>query len=160
MENIANYALVLIGGILIGSIISGVKNYFKNRLQSKEMEEYKQHLNRTMKITSEGTKKLEDELSQMKEENSNLKISLQTLNQKPGNAEIRLLNIYDNAIRKVSIKSPGFAPVWELSLMEAEAEYANNEKGFKFIINKAFGKKQAPSYSQETNQSLLALQSN
>jgi hypothetical protein len=121
------------------------------------MSEFKEHLNRNMKITGEGTRKLEEENAKLKEENSNLKISVNTLGQKPGNAEIRLLNIYDNAIRKVSIKSPGFAPVWELSLLEAEAEYQNNEKGFKFIINKAFGRKSSPTYSPETSNSLLEL---
>ncbi len=92
-----------------------------------------------MNITNEGTKNIENEMKDLKKVNENLRISVQTLGQKPGRAEIRLLNIYDGALRKMMLKAPGFASAWEVALQEAEKEYEDNEKGFKSIIKKVFG---------------------
>lgn len=97
-----------------------------------------------MKITNEGSKNLEDELKTLKKANENLRISVQSLGQKPGRAELRLLNIYDLALRKMMLKAPGFSSAWEMALQEAEKEYEDNEKGLKSIIKKVFG----PSISQ------------
>jgi Fe-S cluster assembly iron-binding protein IscA len=130
--------LYIIGGIVIGWFLSFIKSRFEIRVYKKEIKEYQNHLNRQMKITNEGSKNLESELVQLKKENENLRISVQTLGQKPGRAEVRLLNIYDSALRKMMLNSPGFSSVWEMSLQEAESEYELNEKGFKSIIKKVF----------------------
>ena len=103
-----------------------------------------------MKITNDGSKVQEEELNKLKKENENLRISVQTLGQKPGRAEIRLLNIYDNALRKMQMGAPGFSSAWEMSLQEAETEYEANETGFKSIIRKVF----KPSLSQRNDQPL------
>jgi Fe-S cluster assembly iron-binding protein IscA len=92
-----------------------------------------------MKLTNDGNKKQEEILAKLKKENENLRISVQTLGQKPGRAEVRLLNIYDGALRRMMLKAPGFSSAWEIALQEAEREYEENEKGFKSIIKKVFG---------------------
>ena len=92
-----------------------------------------------MKITSEGNRTLEKELEKLKKENENLRVSVKTLGQKPGRAEIRLLNIYDGALRKVMARVPGFSNAWEAALAEAEREYEENEKGIKAIVRKVLG---------------------
>ncbi len=130
--------IYIIGGIVIGWFLSFIKSRFEVRGYKKEIKEYKDHLNRQMKITNEGNKNLESELAQLKKQNENLRISVQTLGQKPGRAEVRLLNIYDGALRKMMLNAPGFSSVWEMSLQEAELEYEANEKGFKSIIKKVF----------------------
>jgi hypothetical protein len=142
--------LFIIGGIVFGLVVGWLVTMIKSKIVVKgyknELQEYKEHLNRQMKITNEGSKSLEDELKKLKKENENLRISVQTLGQKPGRAEIRLLNIYDAALRKMQMKAPGFSSAWEASLQEAEAEYEANEKGFKSIIKKVFG----PSLTQQS----------
>jgi len=130
--------LFVIVGIVIGYFVSYVKSRFEVRAYKKEIKEFKEHLNRQMKITNAGSKNLEDELNSLKKENENLRISVQTLGQKPGRAEVRLLNIYDAALRKMLLRAPGFSSAWEMSLQEAESEYEANEKGFKSIIKKVF----------------------
>ena len=137
--------LFVITGIVIGYFISYVKSRFEVRGYKKEIKEFKEHLNRQMKITNEGSKNLEEELNSLRKENENLRISVQTLGQKPGRAEVRLLNIYDSALRKMLLRAPGFSSAWEISLQEAESEYEANEKGFKSIIKKVF----SPSLSQK-----------
>jgi len=141
--------LFIIGGIAIGWVLSFIKSRFEVAKYKKEIKEYKEHLNRQMKITNEGNKNLEVDLEKLKKENENLRISVQTLGQKPGRAEIRLLNIYDSALRKMMMKAPGFSSSWEISLQEAELEYVGSEKGFKSIIRKVF----TPSLTQ-TSQTL------
>jgi hypothetical protein len=138
--------LFILMGVAFGWVISYVKSRFEIRSHKRELKEYKEHLNRQMNITNEGSKNLAIELESLKRDNENLRISVQTLGQKPGRAEIRLLNIYDGALRKMMLKAPGFSSAWEVALQEAEREYEENEKGFKSIIKKVFG----PSLTQHT----------
>lgn len=140
--------LFVIAGIVIGWFLSYIKSRFEVRGYKKEIKEFKEHLNRQMKITNEGSKNLEHTLEQLKKENENLRISVQTLGQKPGRAEMKLLNIYDGAVRKMQMRAPGFSSAWEMSLQEAEHEYEANEKGFKSIIKKVF--KPSLNHSSET----------
>jgi len=130
--------LFIIGGVVLGYFLSYLKSRFEVSGYKKEIKEYKEHLNRQMKITNEGSKNLESALEALKKENENLRISVQTLGQKPGRAEMKLLNIYDTALRKMMMRAPGFSSAWEMSLQEAEQEYHENEKGFKSIIKKVF----------------------
>lgn len=139
MELTLQAILYIIGGVVVGYFISFLKSRFEVAGYKKELKEYKEHLNRQMKITNEGNKNLETQLEQLKKESENLRISLQTMSQKPGRAEIRLLNIYDSALRKMMMRAPGFAPAWEMSLQEAEKEYEESERGFKSIVKKVFG---------------------
>lgn len=139
--------LLMIGSLVVGWFLSFVKSRFEVRGYKKEIREFKDHLNRQMKITGEGSKNLEQELEKLRKENENLRISVKTLGQKPGRAEVRLLNIYDGALRKMMLKAPGFSSAWEAALGEAEREYEENEKGFKSIIKKVF----TPSIAHKTN---------
>jgi len=138
MEINAITILIIIAGVALGWVLATIKSYFTIRKHKKELKDYQEHLNRHMKISEEGNKTLNDELKTLKKENENLRISVKTLGQKPGRAEMRLLNIYDGAIRKMMHKAPGFSSAWEAALQEAEHEYEENEKGFKSIIKKVF----------------------
>jgi len=138
--------LYLLAAVVVGYVISYIKTRFELRKYKLELRDFKEHLNRQMRLTGDGTKNLETELVKLKQDNENLRISVQTLGQKPGRAEIRLLNIYDGALRKMMLSAPGFSSAWEVSLQEAEREYEENEKGFKSILNKVFG----PSITQHT----------
>lgn len=138
--------IYIIAAVVVGWFLSYIKSRFEVRTYKKELKEYKEHLNRQMKLTNEGSKNLEEELTTLKEANENLRVTVQTLGQKPGRAEIRLLNIYDGALRKMMLKAPGFSSAWEVALQESEREYEENEKGLKSIIKKVFG----PSISHNT----------
>ena len=138
--------IYIIAAVVVGWFLSYIKSRFEVRAYKKELKEYKEHLNRQMKLTNEGSKNLEEELETLKKENENLRVTVQTLGQKPGRAEIRLLNIYDASLRKMMLKAPGFSSAWEVALQEAEREYEENEKGLKSIIKKVFG----PSLTQHT----------
>jgi len=139
MELTSSSIIYIIAAVAVGWFLSYIKSRFEVRAYKKELKEYKEHLNRQMKLTDEGSKNLEEELNTLKKANENLRGTVQTLGQKPGRAEIRLLNIYDAALRKMMLKAPGFSHAWEVSLQEAEREYEENEKGLKSIMKKVFG---------------------
>jgi len=138
-EFTAETILLIIIGIAVGAVISYLKSLLTIRKHKKEIKEYKEHLDRQMKITDAGNSTLVTELENIKKENENLRISVKTLGQKPGRAELRLLNIYDAALRKMMSQAPGFSSAWENSLQEAEREYEANETGLKSIVGKVFG---------------------
>ncbi len=131
--------LSILIGVAIGWILFYIKHFFEMRKCKKEIEEYKGHLNRQMQITQEGNKALINEIEKLKKENENLRITVKTLGQKPGRSELRLLNVYDSALRKMMLKAPGFSSAWEMALQEAEREYEENEKGLRTVIKKVFG---------------------
>ena len=97
--------LLVIAGVGIGWVLSYFKSMFEIRSHKKELKEYKEHLDRQMKITDEGTKSLGNKLAKLRKDNENLRISVKTLGQKPGRAELRLLNIYDSALRKMMLNA-------------------------------------------------------
>ncbi len=138
-ELTAETILLIIMGIALGGVLVYLKSLLTIRKHKKELNEYKEHLDRQMQITNAGNSNLVTELEKVKKENENLRISVQTLNQKPGRAELRLLNIYDAALRKMMSQAPGFSTAWENSLQEAEREYEANETGLKSIVSKVFG---------------------
>ncbi|MBL4730472.1 MAG: LapA family protein [Sulfurimonas sp.] len=138
MEDTLLGILFIIASFILGWFLSYIKSRFEIRGQKKELKEFQEHLNRQMKITGEGSRNLELDLEKLRKENENLRISVKTLGQKPGRAEVRLLNIYDGSLRKMMLNAPGFSGAWEASLQEAEREYEENEKGFRAIIKKVF----------------------
>ena len=131
--------LIILGGIALGWVLSYLKSLLTIRKHKKELKEYQDHLERQMKITDAGNKTLMADMEALKKENENLRISVKTLGQKPGRAELRQFNIYDNALRKMMLQAPGFSSAWESALQEAEREYEESEAGFKNIIGKVFG---------------------
>jgi len=135
----AEMILIILGGVVVGWILSYLKSLLTVGKYKKELKEYKEHLERQMKITDAGNKTLMDEIGTLKKDNENLRISVKTLGQKPGRAEVRQFNIYDNALRKMMLQAPGFSSAWESALLEAEREYEENETGFKNIMGKVFG---------------------
>ena len=139
MENFHFDIISLLIGLVIGAILFTIKGFFAVRKYKKELAEFKGHLATQMKITQEGTKNITQETEKLRKENENLRITVKTLGNKPGRNELRLLNIYDSALRKMMLKAPGFAQGWELSMQEAEKEYEDNEVGLKTVVKRVFG---------------------
>jgi len=153
-EFTAETILLIIMGIAFGGLLSYLKSLLTIRKHKKELKEYKEHLDRQMKITDAGNSTLVTELESVKKENENLRISVKTLGQKPGRAELRLLNIYDAALRKMMSQAPGFSSAWENSLQEAEREYEANETGLKSLVGKVFGSGSGVSHDNSNLQQL------
>ena len=87
-----------------------------------EVKKYKEMLTSRMEIESEGVEEL-------KSQNENLRISLQTMSQKPGRKEIERLQVYQKAVDRLTINSPGFGPAWQAALKESEEEFSKTYSG-------------------------------
>ena len=100
-----------------------------------------------MDIESEGLKKLKVENEDLKKANENLRITNAALSQKPGRAEVQRLQIYQQAVDRLVINSPGFGAAWQSALKESEEEFAKTYTG-----TQAFWKKILPG---KTNAKLI-----
>ena len=100
-----------------------------------------------MDIESEGVNKLKAENEELKKANENLRITNANLMQKPGRAEVNRLQIYQQAVDRLVINSPGFGAAWQSALEESEEEFAKTYTGAQ-----AFWKKILPG---KTNAKLI-----
>lgn len=104
----------------------------------KEMETLKTHLQTQMSINAKGYEEIKKEVERLRKENENLRISVSTLSNKPGRAELKTLQIWDKAIRIMTVTSPGFASTWEMAINEAKKDVEDTDTGMKALVRKVF----------------------
>lgn len=115
-------------GILI-CIIIYLRGLLRRRELSKEVDRLRAHLHTKLEIDSSENERRKNELGRLKQERDNLRITVQSLNQKPGRKEIRQYYIYQTALDIMFEKAPGFAPAWQVTLKEAENLFEKSESG-------------------------------
>lgn len=101
-----------------------------------EMKNLQGHLNTQLKINASGNESLQTELESLRRQNETLRVNNSALQQKPGRAEQRLLQIHEIAIRTMREQAPGFAPAWEKALRQGEAELDSAESGLKKLVRR------------------------
>lgn len=119
-------------GVLIGLAVAlwvGVSGWQRRRSVRAELERLKKHLNDHMEITQEGVRERKAELERLRQENENLRITLKAWQQKPDRKELRMLQVYDHAVRQLLASAPGFSPHWESALRDAEHAVAQIDSG-------------------------------
>ena len=137
---------LFLSGLFIGLVITLVmwaRGFFKAHFLKREIKRFKESMYTKMQIEAKGQKAQGNELEGVKRENENLRITVQSLQQKPGRAEIRQLHIFDKAIHSLLARSPGFGPAWEIVLKEAEEEIRQSETGIKAFIRQVFSPQSA-----------------
>ena len=123
MENVL-YGLC--GGLVVAVVIFIVMSIRMRALKAscdKESARLKQMLTDRMELESEGLGKLKKENEELKKANENLRISIQTYAQKPGRKELQRLMVYQTAVDRLILNSPGFGAAWQAALKESEAEF-------------------------------------
>jgi MFS superfamily sulfate permease-like transporter len=129
MTIIANpFAKGLAIGIAV-CIIVYIRGLLRRRELSKEVDRLRSHLHTKLEIDSADNERRKTELIRLKQERDNLRITVQSLNQKPGRKEIRQYYIYQTALDIMFEKAPGFAPAWQVTLKEAENLFEKSESG-------------------------------
>ena len=133
-------------GLLLGLLLTAfvLKSGLSARRQAKteikrlatELRELQGHLNTQLKINSTGNAAMQDELESLRKQNENLRVNNSALQQKPGRAEQRQLQVYEVAIRHMREQAPGFAQAWEKAVREAESEIEASESGFKKLVRR------------------------
>jgi hypothetical protein len=135
-------------GLLIGLIcviLVWLRGILRMRTLKKEIAGLKDAMYRKMQIEAKGIDSRENEMDRLKRENENLRVSVSTLMQKPGKAELRQLHVYDRAIHAMMARAPGFAQSWEMVLKEAEEEVSKTETGVMAFVRKVFLPQNTPS---------------
>jgi hypothetical protein len=133
-------------GLLLGLLIAAFiwKSGFSARRAvcrdlkrvQEEMKNLQGHLNTQLKINASGNESLQAELDTLRKQNETLRVNNAALQQKPGRAEQRQLQIQEIAIRTMREQAPGFAPAWEKALRQGEAEVDAAESGLKKLVRR------------------------
>ncbi|NOS98663.1 MAG: hypothetical protein HOP25_09365 [Methylotenera sp.] len=131
-----NPLVALIAGLSIGLIFTlfvMIKAMFGRKSLAKENASL---LRGHILMHDTGHRTLISELEKLKKHNENLRFTVATLKTKTGKSELRTLDIYDKAIRLMNARAPGFAQVWESTLIEAEAEMQQVDTGMSAWIRR------------------------
>ncbi|MDZ4141796.1 MAG: hypothetical protein U1C48_07295 [Methylotenera sp.] len=129
MELLNNPIIAGVTGLTIGLIVTFIviiKAWFSHRSLVKENASL---LRGHVLMHDTGHITLRTELEELKRKNENLRVSVASLKNKTDKSELRTLHIYDKAIRLMNARVPGFAPVWESVLTEAEVEMQQIDTG-------------------------------
>lgn len=121
-------------GILI--LVQVAKAGSRKNQHSAEIARLKAMLTDRMDLESEGLAKVKQENEELKKQNENFRISMNTLSQRPGRKEIARLEVYQKAVDRLTINSPGFGPAWQAALKESEQEFEKTFFGIQPLIRK------------------------
>jgi hypothetical protein len=89
-----------------------------------------------MDLESEGLSKLKEQNEELKKQNENLRITMNTYSQKPGRKELARLQVYQLAVDRLTINSPGFGAAWQAALKESEDEFQKTYVGVQPFIKR------------------------
>lgn len=144
LQQLATEPLVI--GIVLGLIPAAFawKNGIVLRLQAKklrqqhekELSELRQHLHTQLTIHASGQDAMVKEMESLRAQNETLRINLAAAQQKPGRAELRQLQILESALRTMREQAPGFAPIWEKVLRDAEEQAHLQNQGLLSVMRK------------------------
>lgn len=132
---------LLLGLLMVAFVLKSgftARRHAKREIQrlTAELRDLQGHLNTQLKINATGNEALQSELDELKRQNEALRVNHATLQQKPGRAELRLLQTYEIAIRAMREQAPGFAPAWEKALRQAEADVEAADSGLKKLVRR------------------------
>lgn len=128
-------------GLLVGAffvVLVWISGIFKRRELRREVRRLREHLHTQMDITSKGNSVMLAENTALKQQNENLRVAVKEWQTKPGRAELRMLAVYDRAVRILNQNAPGFSPVWEKAVKESEQELLASESGVGSMLRRAF----------------------
>ena len=128
---------LLIAAFVLKSALS-TKSHLNREIKrlKDELDQLQKHLNTHLKITASGNDRLEKDLSSLKEQNENLRVNIAALQQRPGRAEARQLQILETAVARMREQAPGFAQAWEQAVRQATADQDAAESGLTKLIVK------------------------
>lgn len=114
------------------------KKHLKSEIKrlTTENSDLQMHLGTQLKINAKGNETMQTQLEELRVQNENLRINIQTLQQKPGKIEQRKLEIMEIAVSTMREQAPGFAAAWEKCMRSAEDDLQAAESGFKKLMHK------------------------
>lgn len=117
-------------------VIMSVNRHKETLQEKKENDRLRRMLNDRMDLESDGLAKLKETNEDLKKQNENLRISLNTYSQKPNRKEVARLHVYQLAVDRLTINSPGFGAAWQAALKESEDEFQKTYVGVQPFIKR------------------------
>ena len=136
---------------IAGCIVLFIRAKFRERSLKKEIENLRRHIQLKLEIEAEETQRKKSEIENLKSENENLRVTLQSYYQKPGRRELRQLHVYQKAVEILTDKAPGFAPSWQSALREGEEEMRKSERGIIPLVRRLIPGKSSSVIEDQTN---------
>jgi hypothetical protein len=135
-----------IWGLLLGLLLAAFawkSGFSRSRRDAREirrleteLKDLQGHLNTQLKINATGNESLQSELAVLRQQNENLRVNNAALQQKPGRAEMRQLQVYEIALRTMREQAPGFAAAWEKAQRQAETDVESADKGILKLVRR------------------------
>lgn len=145
-------------GLLIGLVIAllvfcvmMIQKSIQKKAAKKQIDDLKNMLSNRMDIESTGLTSVKAEIEALKKQNENMRVTLSTLDQKPGRKEMKRLQVYQTAVEKLMISSPGFAAAWQVAVGEAEKGLKEASVGSIPFIGKFITDKNSAELSLDKN---------
>lgn len=160
MEDVTTILLVITFFVFLGVLIPSPWQWFARRalqkrhdaeiaslekqheLQLKKIDgengALRGHLHTKMEIDAQGMAQLKAENEKLKQTVQNLRISNQTLSTAPEQAELRLLRVYDRALKIMERKFPVFIPSWQTVIAHVEKEMQEIDAGAAPLVRRVF----------------------
>ncbi len=95
----------------------------------RELARYKRLLSDKLEVDAENQIKSKKQHETLQKENENLRSKVQSLSQLPDRQELRDLEVFARAEKKLTIDVPGFAQAWERAKNDAANEIHGEEHG-------------------------------
>lgn len=132
-----------VAGLLLGlavALVIWIRGLLVRLVRDREVQRLKDLLATKLEVEAKSQRKLNEELESLRKHNENLRVSLKSLEAKPDRQSLRQLHVYDQAIRTLLGRSPGFGPAWQTVLEEAERDTAQIDKGLVAFVKRTFSK--------------------
>lgn len=115
-------------GFYTGCALLLIALYHHFRLKL-EHGRYKRMLSDKLEIEANSMSKLKQELEAARKETENLRIKVQTQSENGDSKNVRDLEVYARAEKKMMMAAPGFAGPWEQAKQAAYGELAEEDTG-------------------------------
>ncbi len=107
-------------------LLIAMYHHFKLKL---EHGRYKRMLSDKLEIEATTLSKLKNELDGVRKENENLRVKVNTQSETGDTKNIRDLEVYARAEKKMMVAAPGFAGPWEQAKQAAYGELTEEDSG-------------------------------
>jgi len=101
------------------------------------LRSFKQAHTTQFELDAKSKRDMLNDLDRLRKENENLRIRVKDLQGKPGNREMRELQIHARTAQRMVISVPGFAQSWEIAKAEVAVELEEEDAG-KRLPNRIF----------------------
>ena len=112
-----NFLIGLCIGVALAIVLvvaQSINAHKKMKALMAEKDKLKQMITDRIDLESEGLAKLKKENEELKKQNENLRVTVSTYSQKPGRKEVARLQVYQLAVDRLTLNSPGFGAAWQV----------------------------------------------